>query len=168
MNTIFSKPNLTSKTWKEEEVQSREHVEAIRALRQTSQVNSTIARLMTDIQQAVSHKVTPTTPALIAPEGFESADRKFVYGKLYRFKSYSFEVWNPARLTEKQRKVVNDFVKEMNRDGAHVNLTFQLAAPWIDVIFQFNRGEMTEATFNSITGLFIKTSVLNRHNDHSL
>lgn len=111
-------------------------------------------------------ELAPETP--ISSRGFVSAGRTFEYGKLYTYKSYSFSVWNPDRLSDKQRKVVNSFVKEMNLDGAHVNLTFELAAPWIDVIFMFNRGQMTEDIFNKITGLGIQTSVFNRHNDHNL
>lgn len=110
--------------------------------------------------------VKPVAP--VAAKGFQSGSRFVEYGKIYRQGIYKFTIWNPTELSKKQEAVIHSFVVELTGGLPHPTLTFENVAPWIDVVFQFNRREMTEATFNKITNLKIQTSVFDNRNDHNL
>ena len=64
----------------------------------------------------------------------------------------SFRYMNPDSLTDKQRKVVMDFVREVEGELAFNEQVTRLE-PLVDLIFMLKRGEITYITFNKVCKL---------------
>lgn len=88
------------------------------------------------------------------------------YGKSYKSGSVAFKLYNPATLSDKQKGVVLRFIRDLT-GGLHMD--FEEIAPWIDVIFMLNRGEVTMSQFQSITKIDMSMlSTWDARHDHNL
>jgi hypothetical protein len=85
------------------------------------------------------------------------------FGKSYKSGSVAFTLSNPDRLSDKQKAVVMRFIRDLE------TVSFNEAAPWLDVIFMLNRGEITMAQFQTITKIDMSSlSTWDARHDHNL
>jgi len=86
------------------------------------------------------------------------------YNKFYKTADgFRYQIWNPEKLSGKQWAVVTKFA-----EAAGLTASLNEVAPWIDLVFKLNRGEMTEARFTAVTKLQINLSASDYRNDHNL
>lgn len=98
-----------------------------------------------------------------AKKGIKYGKGFIEFGKSYKSGSVAFTLSNPARLSDKQKAVVMRFIRDME------TVSFNEAAPWLDVIFMLNRGEITMAQFQSITKIDMSSvSTWDARHDHNL
>lgn len=90
------------------------------------------------------------------------------FGKNYRNGNVVFKYWNPALLSKKQENVVLRFMERVDGELAGLGTTYQEYAPFIDLIFQFQRHEITQAQFEKITGIHLELSTWDNLHDHNL
>lgn len=115
---------------------------------------------------------TPAASAKPAPIAAKTMQMKYdgktitvEFGKTYSSAGYSFKLWNPADLSQKQKAVVAKFcatIADTEPDS------YNKLAPFIDVIFAFNRSEITMAQFQRITGVELIISTFDYRHDHNL
>lgn len=117
----------------------------------------------TDLYSAIAKAKVETPKRDTNTNTFTSKGRVLEYGKTYMTRGIAITIWDPAKLSKKQWKVVKTFAREVGYEGSPSEL-----APWIDAIFSLRRGEIILGHFKAITGLDIQVSTWNKYSEHNL
>ncbi len=117
----------------------------------------------TELYNAIAKAKTETPKQGTSAKTFTSKGRVLEYGKTYNSRGIAITLWNPAKLTAKQWRVIHNFAREVGYAGSPNDL-----APWIDAIFALKRGEILLGHFNAMTGLGIEDDTFHKYSEHHL
>lgn len=121
--------------------------------------------LRREIYKALNEKPA-AAPKAENKKGMKYGKGFIEYGKTYKSGRVAFTLHDPVRLSDKQKAVVLRFIRDLTGGLA---LPFEEIAPWIDVIFMLNRGEVTMSQFQSITKIDMSSlSTSDARHDHNL